>query len=798
MRARYRYVPYGTNFEPVKGARPSGERRPQLLYENEIAADVGGIFWRHAGSLDSPRLPIIDHHFAREAQFPSASAAVLHSAAEVHRWWADRRGHSADVWLVTHEFPDFDAFASLYLILSLKDWHRIDPAALGMASDSWRDMTEAEVRPKGSCRIDWFASPKATLEDEVRWRIALAVVASMSDGCRRFGCHKTQSSPAVLYAALMRGRPFELTGGDVFFEHFRDAIVKRGKNPLMDAIFEGDPEFAPEVELLRRDLPAYQRDVMRGRRAIVTIPTYSGAFQPYYDALIEQPLLTDGLEIHHAHLETTGAPSSVDGIYIRDPESLLFKDLARMDSENSSMGQGFLFTAVAYSNGRPEALHNRTEYYFALDPERAGKRTLYPLWAELEAAEIRRMGPVLRQHLAALEPRDGFAKRAGELGGLMKDPWFDGSNYRTSLVATPHQGTLIGPAGTSPDLSDDPVASTVAETLENGAYGPDLHGWDFSDEAGGKPYSSPVNARTPLPLLKRGFRLCLVPLVDGLSLAPPLQREQIGAKLWGFLHTPGTLTPKDFSDRHLTHGDGLVAVWSRRGVAVAYLPGAIDHVRQIEGDFAALIALLFKIKKCIAHPELEQADQLMRDLSAWRQELSLQHQLLAFRRFVEALEYHESLATLRGLLASREDKEIARVTGDSIEAMKKGQERVDLFEILFVSLYSIELINILLERLAKVPEEINELRLLCGLGIVFALAAWWGLSRNENSTRKEGKPRSWNPIVAIPILTIALMLAALAATCQPMLGWYQQFLHKSRQEGSAAAEAKDKSSTAKE
>ncbi len=89
--------------------------------------DVGGTCW----GANEP-LPIIDHHFLRESQFPSASAAVLHKASQIRQ----RFGDQDLVWLVTHKEPDFDAFCSMYLARwiiedpnAAVDWRQAGPAS---------------------------------------------------------------------------------------------------------------------------------------------------------------------------------------------------------------------------------------------------------------------------------------------------------------------------------------------------------------------------------------------------------------------------------------------------------------------------------------------------------------------------------------------------------------------------------------------------------------------------------------------------------------------------------------------
>src|SRR5579862_7466878 len=101
---RYRFVDFGTSFlgDPHVRAFDKGNESPATLFANELATDVGGTCW----DVNEP-LPVIDHHFLRDAQFPSASAAVLHKAALIRARFAKLNDV---IWLVTHKEPDFDAF----------------------------------------------------------------------------------------------------------------------------------------------------------------------------------------------------------------------------------------------------------------------------------------------------------------------------------------------------------------------------------------------------------------------------------------------------------------------------------------------------------------------------------------------------------------------------------------------------------------------------------------------------------------------------------------------------------------
>ena len=106
---KYRFVRFGTRFTSADGARPNRSADPAALYRNELAVDVGSVCW----GLDGETLPVLDHHFHRaEGQYPSAAAAVLHNAHNIRELLANK---DDEIWLVSHQQPDFDAFSAMYL-----------------------------------------------------------------------------------------------------------------------------------------------------------------------------------------------------------------------------------------------------------------------------------------------------------------------------------------------------------------------------------------------------------------------------------------------------------------------------------------------------------------------------------------------------------------------------------------------------------------------------------------------------------------------------------------------------------
>ena len=202
--------------------------------------------------------------------------------------------------------------------------------------------------------------------------------------------------------------------------------------------------------MLDREAEAYQRDMRRARRSTVYLPEseapspdffknprqfgLSGSAQGTSDVDAEHLLLADTFRI------------PTDGIYLRDPECLLFKEWARLDLENSSLGAGFEFTAIAYSNGRPEAASIRRTTTSRSIPSAQTAAICTPCGRDCRPKKSR---PA--RSPAGNRCRSGPSRRlctgTATLGSLLADPWVGGQSQFGNAVSTPHRGTLIGPAG---------------------------------------------------------------------------------------------------------------------------------------------------------------------------------------------------------------------------------------------------------------------------------------------------------------------------------------------------------------
>ena len=328
---RYRYVDFGTTFTGDSRLRGDSSREtPGILFANELVTDVGGTCW----GANEP-LAIIDHHFSGEGQFPSASAAVLHKAKLIRERFG--KPPSDVLWLVSHQEPDFDALCSMYLarwIIESSDGV-VDWESYGLHPDGWLDLPQR-------AKIDWFNPDLTRVPAELRWPLLLASYASALDGRRPVACLRQRQLNSVLLAALTRGRDYlsGTSGATEFFDEVRRALQDGKSNPLFDSVLEGSAEFAPELAMLDQEAPAYDRDVLRARKAIVYLPEAEAPSPRFFKspkevALMEQQGTTPDVSAEHLLLaDTFRIPTA--GIYLRDPECRLFQQWARLDLEELS------------------------------------------------------------------------------------------------------------------------------------------------------------------------------------------------------------------------------------------------------------------------------------------------------------------------------------------------------------------------------------------------------------------------------------------------------------------------------
>lgn len=735
MQFRYRFVNYGTSFRAAAGERetvpPSPQKPakpedvaaweealarwgPEKLFANELAADVGGMSFGYDGC----DLPVIDHHFARSdgGNFPSASAGILHNARALRdRFAPNGVPKFGTLWLVTHRDPDFDAYCSLYLARKVIEGT--------IPADGW---DEFGVRPDGwlPMRKDlpWF-DPPTDLPPDRRWPVLLAAYASAVDNCRPLRCPRARGLHSVLYAVgevageTKRDYRTETSGATEFFDAVVAAMTARGLNPLIESVLEGSTVFAPELKLLDRQEDLYRADLKRARIATVYLPQ-AAKFDAWFPKVesgpggATPPLRGPDGRFDAGHFRPPGhepAWIAADGVYVRDPECFLFKEWARQDREGSPRKQGFLFTAIAQSDGLP-GMWNRTQYFFSLDPERAAGANLYPVWAALQAAELRALDR--GGHGLQFKPnRRGFESR-GAGAPAFDDPWFDGQNYAGTIVVTPGRGTYIGEAGRAADLSDDPVTAIVRAELEDLAPFPppgtkdaprrEVEVRDFPIGPAGTAPALPVVEHRfldePAALRADHYRCVTIPLAEGVDLYEDGSRwaAAVGGRLWGHLKSGAPFVPAT----SMVTGPDWVGVFTYYGVAIAYKPAAAPAVNELQQNFAVLVRVAGELRQ-LAADAVQTAgagdERLRAFLDRGRR---LKEEVAALRFYLST----PNGAVLRGFYAA---SGLDQVLDGIVETFQTGavdrhvreiadvQAKLKLVELFLISVYAVELVHLI-------------------------------------------------------------------------------------------------------
>ncbi len=798
---RYRYVDIGTVFAGDSRARDAQQctENPSTLFANEIACDVGGTGW---GA--SEPLAVIDCHSGQEAQFPSASAAVLHKAKLIRERFANP---PEVLWLVTHKQSDFNAFCSMYLArwivetsAEMISWERY-----GLHPDGWLDLPDVQ-------RIDWLNPDLTSVPVEHRWPLLLASYASMLERRRHMSCPRERQLRSVLYAALKRGRDYlnPTSGANEFFDEVKSALLNKQLNPAYDSVLEGSTEFAAELAMLDREAAAYSRDIQRARKSIAYLPEAeapSPDFFEYSRKLAQQPGPADVRADHLRLADTFRIPT--DGIYLRDPECALFQEWARVDLGNSALGAGFEFTAIAYSDGRPNASSNRSEYIFALDSEHANGRHLYTVWSRLQTKEVEALRAYQEGVSAVRAPgaTGSTEHRSDAVGSLLSDPWLGGQIQSSTLVDTPKRGTLIGAPGVRSDLRDDVVAEAVRTELEAPLYsatsliaGPQVTVLDFAAlqaHADAPKRRFDLNAPLEIPAPEEGcFRFAKiglrsdVPIADGGMLGRRLV-EQIGDILWQVLYPeqPGVL-PQPFEPHLVTTANSL-GVWSDRGLAIAQ---KVDANSVAEGedtrDFAATVSLArdidaLAVKWKFVNAEsgasdtaassarthrtsslreiVEEGDELVSRAAQLQHTVSMPDREL-LRRFHRVIGLDDLVARLRELHHAAKERlgretaaEEARRVDRRAEDISHLRTRLEWLKVLLVGFISLGLIRLLTSHVDSGSAQ--TLALLGGpvvLGMSALLLQPW---RRKRATAPDAfKKPGWFLVAAI-VFWIALWLA---------------------------------------
>lgn len=731
----HRAVGFGTRFVQHDGNRPvlapvDGDKpKPESLFSNELAVDVGGDCLGHRES----DLMVFDHHFTRDdlaqtdgkgrvrklgdegvLNFPSAAMAVLFQARRIATWAANLV-HGEAIWLVTHRDPDFDAYCACYLARRLIE----DPGLAEAFTNSGR-LDKAE-----EFATVWRYTRRVTQSHaghpHCRALFLMAAYAARVDQCVPDACSRESSLRFLFLAAQERGRfaapessTMELLpDGTRFFRDIETAIVKEGYNPLLDELPESlARSYGPEVGFIRSQDTLYKMDMRRAEILPVSVARSRSSFRewsakirgdqqtpssgiplwlvgdgkarlsPFFETLSGGGAEAVGITPEHLALARDNVLHervSEDGLLIEDPKCLFFKDWVRSDLDNSPNRKGFTFTGIkrCAPGGKPR-------YWISLDTEKAAPRRmhLYDLWTMLQEREG--YARTLRQESGSQEPRDDILAR-DELGkGGLFDPWYDGNAFLGTILDTPDRGARHSEEGRV-----DPVFKLVRRWVALSYYNPSARperiSFPIQKESG--PIFAPeyfdadkFREESHKSLMNFRLHLGLMDLNRSLKIeddqSGPIS-VQIGRDLWRLISSHPQGFPPDFEENHLLSDRDWVAVWNRRGIAVAMVRNPDGSV--LENELKESLQSLAEVMLIINEPPPRDCPK-SGEIELWLTRVRTAQQNLTrieaanvgsgnriLRRFLEAVNLSEISARVADLAESYRDEEEAdreRLIGD--------------------------------------------------------------------------------------------------------------------------------------
>ncbi len=592
-------------YDPVE--RTIGLAGPHILL------GAGGTCFGHRGCEDF----VFDHRFDRfpgphATNFPSTSLCVIYHAVEIANW-VRSLAPEAPVTLHTCHDPEFDACLAVYLVKRILGEPGLAHGWAAKGADEPAMIPPLALMgttPRGKPVFRW-RQPEIPLEDRDpldparRALLQLAIVASHGEQNRPIDAPPDRSVDLLFLAAKHRRR-FAGADASPFFQSMERRIVQERFQPLYDGVVADDPEFAAEVRLLERQRQLYQVDLKRSRRAIVflAIGPPSADNSTKSGAAVSASHSSGGEKPDEGGQGTTVAHDTrvpADGVFLRDPQCLFFRHLARADRENSRLGQGFRFIALANSlSKRAENLRpNRSRYRFSIDAEwaRPQKIHLVDLWTRIQQREAAAAVPLEVQGSARAD-RSYAAQGSGSSA-----VWQHGWSTHGTLIEAPHPGTMLR-EGSRADLSDDEAGYLAWDYLTSRAFADSEPGrFDFPWTAEKKgPDRVSISLDAIADPLAGGFRFVRIGRKTGVADSDQLRdpiNAQIAERLWEWIQPVGTRgIPNDFSERHLIHRGEWVAVWNRQGIAIAHAdtPDARAFVDRLQEEVKELARLTGEIR----------------------------------------------------------------------------------------------------------------------------------------------------------------------------------------------------------
>jgi len=295
----FRFVPYGSRFEPQK---------------DTLVLDVG-----------MRTVPgIIDHHHPDAEPECTASLIVKHPSLVLSHISQDR---IENLQIITHRRPDFDAAASAFLALKLLEKGTVDPAMEKMAQ--YTKMVDSASLPKA---WDLPSTPYAILRAlflKIRKKNTEAYIARMMTGMRFF---------QFLHTSSMKG--YEISQNRNLFSGIEryDRAIKKAEDDYFDYLDDLD-----RCQVISLDLPHASGEGKKNVDGLVVKNPRSYLFKDWARRDINHPPRQQGFSFLMTNFGNTRFILGVDpdmGIHLKGLGDLLDqKEAEKRKRENRPFTQ---------------------------------------------------------------------------------------------------------------------------------------------------------------------------------------------------------------------------------------------------------------------------------------------------------------------------------------------------------------------------------------------------------------------------------------------------------------------------
>jgi len=349
---------------------PVGTVAPDPVAENEIWVDVG----------NRADFQVLDHHGGDTTAWCSAQLVMDRFADLIQLPHLRKK----DLTTVLHSDPDLDAICAAWLIQKI---------TLNSDFDSCRQTIETMVAAVGENDQGFIRTDRP----EKCWPIVMRLLIGVE-----FRDFDDEDKLKAIFPILDRTLALLLEGKSLndTVEHVTTLTVK-----TVTAQAERD----------------YWEDLSRALTFQLRLPISVTHNDPY---LHEQSLLLN------PKLKSSRW-SLADALYLENPTSALFKELARGDRANSTFKQGFQLLVVAQDLDA-ETDHPLQRYIISTDP--ASGLNLKGLGRKLETGEQEKEN---RSDLPLLPGRERVPDGKGRHGYNVMSPWYDGRGHNFTIVDSP-------------------------------------------------------------------------------------------------------------------------------------------------------------------------------------------------------------------------------------------------------------------------------------------------------------------------------------------------------------------------